>query len=260
MKHNFEERKANRINGYETRADRARNEAENAFKRSNNAVAGIPFGQPILVGHHSERAHRNAIEKSHNAMRKGIELEGKAKHYENRAKSAEHNNAIFSDDPNASEKLAEKIERLERRQELMRSANKCVRKNDVEGLLNLGFSETSITKLFKPDFCGRVGFPDYALTNNSANIRRLKQRLAEQQKLDAMETTETAIGDVQIIDNAKANRTQIIFPGKPSEAFRAKLKSNGFRWSPSEGAWQRHLSGHARFLAERLAKEYAEVK
>lgn len=26
-----------------------------------SATAGIPLGQPILVGHHSERRHRNAL-------------------------------------------------------------------------------------------------------------------------------------------------------------------------------------------------------
>jgi hypothetical protein len=258
MKNNFEERKQQRINGYESAADKARREAQASFNRSDSLVSGIPFGQPILLGHYSERRHRNAIDKSHNAMRKGFDLEKKADYYENRAKAAESNKAIFSDDPNASEKLAEKIERLEARQTLMREANKCVKKNDTQGLLNLGFSEAAAAQLFRPDFLGRVGFPSYALTNNSANIRRLKQRLVETQKLDAMETVESAIGDVKIVDNAEANRTQILFPGKPSEELRKKLKSNGFRWSPSEDAWQRHLSPQARFLAERLAKEYQQ--
>lgn len=34
----------------------------------------IPLGQPILVGHHSERKHRNHIEKVHDTMRKSVEL------------------------------------------------------------------------------------------------------------------------------------------------------------------------------------------
>lgn len=34
---------------------------------------GIPAGQPILVGHHSERGHRRTLEKADNAMRRAVE-------------------------------------------------------------------------------------------------------------------------------------------------------------------------------------------
>ena len=38
--------------------------------------------------------------------------------------------------------------------------------------------------------------------------------------------------------NEEINRVQIIFDDTPDEATRAKLKAHGFRWAPSEGAWQ----------------------
>ncbi len=47
---------------------------------------------------------------------------------------------------------------------------------------------------------------------------------------------------VNLVQNVEANRVQLIFPGKPSADVRAELKARGFRWSPSEGAWQRHLN------------------
>jgi hypothetical protein len=184
-------------------------------------------------------------------------LEKKANYYEDRAQAAASNTAIFSDDPNATEKLAEKIERLEARQELMRAANKLVRKKDLEGLLSLGFSEGNAARLFEPDFCGRVGFADYQLTNNGSNIRRLKKRLAEIQKTETMETSEVEIGEVKIVQNVDDNRTQVFFPGKPDDATRAKLKGHGFRWSPYNGCWQRHLSTGARYWAEQIVKEAA---
>jgi hypothetical protein len=56
----------------------------------------------------------------------------------------------------------------------MKRANHLIRKADREGLADLGFSEETITKLFAQDFAGRAGFPNYALENNSANIRRLE--------------------------------------------------------------------------------------
>lgn len=68
--------------------------AESATRRSEEYYAkadlseektGIPFGQPILIGHHSERGHRKTIERADNAMRKSIEENKKAEDYERRS-------------------------------------------------------------------------------------------------------------------------------------------------------------------------------
>lgn len=50
-----------------TKAERVAGEVEALWARSDRAVEGIPAGQPILIGHHSERRHRNALERSQNA-------------------------------------------------------------------------------------------------------------------------------------------------------------------------------------------------
>ena len=42
--------------------------------------------------------------------------------------------------------------------------------------------------------------------------------------------------------NREDNRLQVFFDGKPDADTRAELKSNGFRWAPSVGAWQRQLT------------------
>ena len=47
--------------------------SEQAFATAHNLVQDIPPGQPILVGHHSEKRHRRTIERSHAAMSKGVE-------------------------------------------------------------------------------------------------------------------------------------------------------------------------------------------
>ena len=62
-------------------------------------------------------------------------------------------------------------------------------------------------------------------------------------------------GVVKLVENAEANRVQLIFPGKPSAEVRTKLKKSGFRWSPSEGAWQRQLNSSAVYWAKELVKE-----
>jgi Domain of unknown function (DUF3560) len=168
-----------------------------------------------------------------------------------RAAAAESNLIIFSDDPDATEKLVDKIERLKKRQGVMKRANQLIRKADREGLADLGFSEETITKLFSQDYAGRVGFPNYALTNNSANIRRLEKRLAAIQNTQNDETTEERFTNgVCLVDNVEANRLQIFFPDIPSEEIRQELKRNGFHWSPTGGAWQRHRSNRATYLAK----------
>jgi hypothetical protein len=40
------------------------------------------------------------------------------------------------------------------------------------------------------------------------------------------------------VDNVPYNRIQIFFDEKPDADIRKKLKQNGFRWAPSNGAWQ----------------------
>ena len=158
---------------------------------------------------------------------------------------------IFSDDQDATEKLVDKIERLKKRQGVMKRANHLIRKADREGLADLGFSEETITKLFAQDFAGRAGFPNYALANNSANIRRLEKRLAVIQNAQHDETIEEQFpGGVRLVDNVEVNRLQIFFPEIPPEGIRRELKRNGFHWSPIAGAWQRHRSNRATYLAK----------
>ena len=133
----------------------------------------------------------------------------------------------------------------------MKRANLLICKADREGLAELGFSEETIAKLFSADFAGRVGFPDYALKNNSANIRRLEKRFADLQQAQSDATTEEEFrGKIRLVDNVEDNRLQIFFPEIPSEAIRRELKNNGFRWSPTSGAWQRHRSNRATYLAK----------
>ena len=77
--------KAEKLNGYASNAEKRSTEA---YKRADlsEGATGIPFGQPILVGHHSESRHRKTIERADNAMRKSIDESDKADDYQRRAK------------------------------------------------------------------------------------------------------------------------------------------------------------------------------
>jgi len=258
MRSNFEERRENRIERYQELAEKHEINSDNLHSRAESMASVIPFGQPILVGHHSEGRDRNYRARITNTFKKSFQEQEKANYYKEKAATAASNTAIFSDDPEAVTLLKEKIAGLERNQEAMKIGNKIINRKSgtveekIVELIAAGFSEKIATELLEPDFCGRTGFPGFELTNNNANIRRLKERLAHLQKQETQETTEKEINGIRIVDNVEDNRLQIFFPGKPSEEIRGKLKSWGFRWSPMVGAWQRHRSNAATYAAKQI--------
>ena len=52
--------------------------------------------------------------------------------------------------------------------------------------------------------------------------------------------------------NEGENHLQLFFDEKPMEEQRQALKSSGFRWAPSQGAWQRQLTRNAIYAADRI--------
>lgn len=252
----YELKRQARIERLQEHAEKAANEANGLWKRGHDMASVIPFGQPILVGHHSEsrdRSYRNRIQ---NTFRKASEATEKANYYEQKAARAASNTAISSDDPEAVTKLRENIEKAEALQEKMKAANRLLKaKNGPkrDELHKLGFTDAHIDALLKPDFCGRIGFADYEITNNGANIRRMKQRMEQIATKAQDEETETIINGVKIVENVDENRCQMFFDGKPSDEIRAALKSNGFRWSPYNGCWQRQRSNGATYAAQMIA-------
>lgn len=252
----YEQKKQERIQRYRRRAEQSRREGTVAQNRANSILSIIPPGQPILVGHHSEKRHRSDLRRVDNAMRKSIEAGEKAKYWEERALSAETNRTVYSDDPEAIEKLKEKADELEAKLDRWREWNKLIRKNDREGLAALGLSQAAIDKLFVPDCMGIIGFPKYVFANGRANVRRMRERIKDLEARGKQETTEKEIGRVRVVENVEENRVQLFYPGKPDDATRKHLKSHGFRWSPQNGCWQRHLTYHATQLAVMFAQEY----
>jgi hypothetical protein len=249
----FESRRAARKDRQAARAKRLQAEADILFRSARQSIEGIPPGQPILVGHHSEKRHRRDLARHDTRMRKGVETQKRAEEAARRA--ATESTAISSDDPEAPDKIRERIAELEANQQRMVAANKLVRKKDRVGLAAMGFSPKVIDGLLSPDQLGRYGFPGYMLTNNNGNIRRLKERLIELERRTTATAKPDIVGDGWVIrEDVDDNRILIIFAGKPSAERRAKLKSNGFRWSPSRVAWVRQLNNHARFWAEQAVK------
>lgn len=167
---------------------------------------------------------------------------------------------IMAGDEDACARLTSKIQQAERLQNVMRDTNKAMRQSahagpveqakTMAGVLlavtdgDRDKAESYARKLLKPDFCGRVGFADFELTNNNANIRRMKARLESIAAAKAAPSEQEDGEHARFEDSPAENRVRLFFPGKPSEEVRTRLKSAGFRWAPTLGCWQayRHAS------------------
>jgi hypothetical protein len=158
---------------------------------------------------------------------------------------------VMTGDSDAVERLHEKIAKAEQEQERHKAINAAIRQNAKKGIdaqvaaiMTLGLSEKTALGLLEPDFCGRLGIPAYELTNNNANIRRMKERLEQITRNRQMEEMSFKGESATVEDCPADNRVRIFFQGKPPEAIRTELKKSGFRWSPSIGAWQAYRHGH----------------
>jgi hypothetical protein len=109
----YEEKIQAKIEYAKSKAIQLKLSSDKFFEKGFCETTGIPLGQPILVGHHSEGRHRRAIERYDNQMRKNIEDAEKAKYYEEKAERLENNTVISSDNPEAINLLKEKLVKLE---------------------------------------------------------------------------------------------------------------------------------------------------
>lgn len=171
---------------------------------------------------------------------------------------------IKSDDERAIEKLEEKLQDLKETQERMKAANKAIRMKDTEvgddALREMGYSEEAIKQLREPDFCGRLGYPSYLLTNNNANIHRVEERLNRLKAVKRKGSSEQDYGTFKVVENTEAMRYQIVFDGKPDAEVRTLLKGNGFKWAPSQGAWQRQITTNGKYALNNVVEKLKEME
>lgn len=169
---------------------------------------------------------------------------------------------IKSDDERAIEKLEEKLEDMKKLHEDMKAANKALRLKDKEAgndqLREMGYSEESIEELRKPDYLGRVGYPNFQLSNNNANIHRVEERLKRLKAVKERGSSEQEYKTFKVVENTEAMRYQIIFDGKPDAEIRTLLKSNGFKWAPSQGAWQ--ITSNGKWALKKVVEKLKEME
>lgn len=231
-------------------------EAGRVLASAKYRAESIPLGQPILVGHHSEGRDRNFRAKIHSDMGKAYALEDKAEKLLDQARAV--GRAITSDDPEALTKLQAKLKIAKDSHAVMVAANKAIRayKGDQAAAIaaivkTTGMLEENARVLLRPDFGDGMGFASYALANSKAEIFRIERRIKEiEHAMQGVDVERVLASGVKYREDVALNRVMLIFGYKPDSAARDILKGRGFRWAPSNGAWQRQLNNAGRYAAQ----------
>lgn len=249
----YEARQEGRRELYLDRADKARREAN---QRGNAALSlsQAMNGQPILIGHHSEKRHRRDLQRMDDNMHKAAELSRKAEHYDQKAAGV-GKAGISSDDPEAVQKLKDKLTGLQQYQEDMKRVNKQHRAGGWDAVTGLK-PETIETcrRAMAATPWEKKPFPTYATSNNNANIRRIKERIAQ------LERTVIAKPPIQgqgftVTEHPEDNRIWFEFDERPSRETCKLMRRNGWKWSRDRLAWVRHLNGNGRYSATYTAEQ-----
>lgn len=239
----------NREERQQARTDRYRElgrQCEKAIRTMFQAVRIHGKRNPDGTAVHG-KADRNYREKIWNKMGQSVKASEKADYYERKAEAAENNNAIYLDDDNAVEKLEQKLAELVKAQEDMKAANKVVKNKKLTEeekkvrLMELGYSEKSAVELLTPCY-GHIGFPSFSLSNNNANINRIKKRLELAKRMKGTPEKEYTINGVRVVENYPENRLQVFFDDIPAKEIRDSLKQHGFRWSRHNSCWQSYMN------------------
>ena len=176
-----------------------------------------------------------------------------------------NNTTIYSDEDDAIEQLEAKAEKYRAYLENMKKRNAHYRKHRTmkgyEGITDEKAAE--LDENIKSSFY-QVPFPPYELTSARSKIKAAEERVEQLRKLkekaeQPAEDKYPHVDGVEVVENGEAMRIQLIFEGKPSEEIRDILKSSGFRWAPSFGAWQRQLTENGKYAAKKALAKIAEL-
>lgn len=258
----YEQRVEARRERLEDAAAGARGRSQQHYERAGEITEHIPLGQPILRGHHSEKRHRAAINRSSQAMDRSLEEARKAKELEHRAKRV-GTGGVSADDPSAVGKLQAKLEKMEEKRDLMKRVNKEFRKGGWDAVTGISdeLREKLHSMMLAEPWKNGKPFQSYELTNLSANIRRVKERITALSEAEEREPVDAVEGDGYRLEEDKlTNRVRFFFDSKPSAEVRDVLKANSFRWAPSVKAWQRQASANGRAAGERVREQLEQLR
>lgn len=127
---------------------------------------------------------------------------------------------------------------------------------------NLTQEDIVTVQTYKPvnSWDSKNPFAPFELTNNGSEIRRLTKRIEQlsekQAKVEQTDGEPTIIPFVggTIIYNYQLDRVQLQYDEIPDELTRTLLKSRGFKWSSTNGVWQRQLTANGKAAAAYVAR------
>lgn len=160
-------------------ADKRDKKSDEEMEAGNKMAGALPLGQPILIGHYSEKRHRNYIRKIQNHSTKAVEHSKMADYHREKADNLQQqlDTTIFSDDPDAVERLQEKINKLETKRNRMKEINKALKKG-----IEIQLSDIEKKELQSNQNCwGDYMYMPYELSNLGQRIRQAKKRLEKQE-------------------------------------------------------------------------------
>lgn len=182
----YRERREARAERLREWADKREAKAQSAQQHADAMSNQIPFGQPILVGHHSEGRHRRDLARINSSQEHAWDHRAKAVSMTNRAENidAQLEASIYSDDPDAVERLAERVAGLEAERDRIKAYNASCRKGSPDpSVLDEKQRRDLATALRVCAYqCKGGAFPSYHLTNLTGNITRNRKRLEALQK------------------------------------------------------------------------------
>lgn len=231
------ERKVERRQAWAESAD-ARAEAR--FATAHDIVSHIPLGQPILVGHHSERRHRRDLDRMASNMDKGLEASKLAEHHRARAQglATQLERTIFADDADAITQLEAKIAGLERLVTQWKAINAAYKKaKGGEGWGDaLGLSRETQQRMASE--VGRYSWikapiEAYQFSNARNRIRQARERIAQIRARNERATQAEQAGGVAI--ETHGDYVRVTFAEKPAREILDALRAAGFRWGG--GSW-----------------------
>lgn len=173
------------------------------------------------------------------------------------------NEIIKSKDKAAVQKLQEKLNLLEGKQEQVKAVNRYYRKHKrLDGCPDLSLEEI---ELLKKKMESNYHYEDkpylsFELSNNNQNIHATKARLKRLEETKAEGMTDYNTNYFKVVENTEMMRLQLFFDGKPEEEIREAVKHHGFKWSPKNDCWQRQLTDNARYSLKCLIKQLEELE
>lgn len=110
------ERSEERAERFDTYSDKRASDAQRAQDGVSAIAGGIPLGQPILIGHHSEKGARRDADKIENGMRRAVKMWDTSTYWTQRAAGALHH-AQYKERPDVRARRIKKINADKRRNE-----------------------------------------------------------------------------------------------------------------------------------------------